>query len=98
LDEGDPVLLAALAKAGILKLLVPTMLSGSPFPAAAAAGALGYAAQIKGSQAAVEESGGVPALVKLIRERRLSAVLGADLSAQPAVFQRYGAGGRSSHV
>ncbi len=89
MNIGDPALLAALAKAEILKALVSTMLSISPFRAAAAAGALGYVALTKGSQAAVEESGGVRGLVKLITDWRMSAVSEADLAKQPIVFRRY---------
>jgi hypothetical protein len=87
---GDPPLVAALVKAGIIKALVPTLYTDSPFRVAAAAGVLGCLPQIQGGYAAIEASGAVPALIKLIRERRVTAISPQQLQKEPAVFQRYG--------
>ncbi len=82
--------MAAFAKAGVVKALVSTLSNDSPFRVAAVAGALGSLAQIEGNHTALEASGAVPALVKLIRERRVTAVSPSELQKELPVFQRCG--------
>lgn len=69
MEAGGGKLLAALNEAGAVDALVATLTRKSPFCVAAAAGALASVARAKGGPAAIEASGAVPALVRVVNRR-----------------------------
>lgn len=83
--SGDDFL-AASGDVGIVDLLVATLKHESPFCIAAAAGALGWVGQKDGGNAALEVSGAIPALVRVIK-RQIPA---CSLEGEMAVFRRSG--------
>jgi hypothetical protein len=86
MDPGSNTV-AALGSAGVIDALVATLEHESPFCIAAAAGALAWVAKYRdGGPALVEASGGVPALVRVVKKQ----IPARDLESEHPLFCRLG--------